>query len=406
MMKYVIRMLGLFMLLAVLATSTVACNAGPQGEIGPQGEVGPQGEIGPQGEVGPQGEKGDKGDQGEPGLQGEKGDKGDQGEPGAPGAAGVGIEDVAIVGGELIITFTDGTVVNLGSLSIPSEGTPGLDFYPLPDGTYGVMSGKTQFLDKVEIPATYNGAAVTKILPGAFYNMTNLKAITIPESVTSIGEDAFWGCTELTAVHIPDSVVSIGVNAFEDCYSLVSITVSDLNPTYHSSGNCLIHTASKTLLKGCENSVIPNDGSVTAIMDSAFAGCANLTEIVIPQSVISIGEYAFAGCSGLTEITIPGNVSEIGYNSFSWCDNLSSVIISDGVTNIGPGAFQQNFNLTSIVIPASVAAIDNAAFYQCPALTDVYFTGTQNEWNVLKWNIGMNNNDLKNATVHYNYVAD
>ena len=154
------------------------------------------------------------------------------------------------------------------------------------------------------------------------------------------------------------------------------------------------------------NSVIPNDGSVTAIMDSAFAGCANLTEIVIPQSVISIGEYAFAGCSGLTEIKIPGSVSKIGYNSFSWCDNLSSVVISDGVTNIGPGAFQQNFNLTSVIIPASVTAIDNAAFYQCPALTDVYFTGTQNEWNVLKWNIGMNNNELKNATVHYNYVAD
>ena len=52
-----------------------------------------------------QGEKGDKGDTG---AKGEKGDKGDTGR---------GIAKTELVNGELIITYTDGTKENLGSIT-------------------------------------------------------------------------------------------------------------------------------------------------------------------------------------------------------------------------------------------------------------------------------------------------
>ena len=58
-----------------------------------------------------------------------------------------------------------------------------LDFYPLPDGTYGVKAGNTLYMEKVVIPAEYNGKPVTQILPYAFLSATNLTDIVIPDSV-------------------------------------------------------------------------------------------------------------------------------------------------------------------------------------------------------------------------------
>ena len=95
---------------------------GEKGDKGDQGEQGLQGEKGDKGDQGAQGlqgEKGDKGDQGAQGLQGEKGDKGDQGAQGLQGEKGedgVGIQEIEIVNGELIVTYTDESSVNLGPI--------------------------------------------------------------------------------------------------------------------------------------------------------------------------------------------------------------------------------------------------------------------------------------------------
>ena len=74
------------------------------------------------------------------------------------------------------------------------------------------------------------------------------------------------------------------------CAVLASITVDEKNPVYHSAGNCLIETASKTLIAGCKNSIIPDDNSVTKIGFSAFDGCSGLTSISIPSGVTDIDE--------------------------------------------------------------------------------------------------------------------
>ena len=90
-------------------------------------------------------------------------------------------------------------------------------------------------------------------------------AVVIGNSVTSIGYAAFYGCTGLTDVTIGNSVTSIGRSAFGGCDRLESLTVAANNSVYHSAENCIIETASKTLVVGCKNSVIPTDGSVTGI---------------------------------------------------------------------------------------------------------------------------------------------
>ena len=201
-------------------------------------------------------------------------------------------------------------------------------------------------------------AGVTSIGSGAFAGCKGLMSVVIPDSVTSIGSGAFSGCSGLAdengfvivrgflynycgeggVVVIPDSVTSINSGAFAGCSmtdlvisasvsyihpwafdycdALVSITVDPANPVYYSKDNCLIETANKTLVLGCKTSVIPTDGSVTVIGDSAFYGCTGLTDVTIPDSVTTIEMFAFGECASLTSVTVPASVTYIGGAAF------------------------------------------------------------------------------------------
>lgn len=169
------------------------------------------------------------------------------------------------------------------------------------------------------------GKGVTSIGSFAFSGCLELTSLTISDSVKNIEKYAFEFCIGLTNITIPSSVTSIGEGAFSGCTGLASIIVAEGNTKYHSVGNCLIETESKKLIAGCNNSVIPNDSSVTSIGEGAFSCCTELTNVTIPGRVTSIGRDAFAGCTGLTSVTIPNSVTSIGYSAFSGCTGLTSI---------------------------------------------------------------------------------
>ena len=305
------------------------------------------------------------------------------------GETGRDIAKVEIIDGYLWITYTDSeTPVNVGKVTADGavdevQGTDGLEYYLLSDGTYAVAQGSTMYLEEIVIPATYKGKAVTAIKQRAFENSKAI-SITIPDGVTSIGYYSFRDCSNLTSVVIPNSVTSIGKYTFYDCSSLTSIEIPDSVTSIGSSAfsgcsglmSVIIPNSVTSIDMGAfyecsslTSVVIPD--SVTSIGSSAFEHCSSLTSVVIPDSVTSIGNYVFRGCGRLTSVVIGNSVTSIGCYSFCDCTSLTNVVIPDSVTSIGDWAFYDCRSLTSIEIPDSVTSIDMGAFYSCSSLMSI-----------------------------------
>lgn len=181
----------------------------------------------------------------------------------------------------------------------------GLNYTRLDDGTYAVTGRGGVTGSKIVIPSQYNGAAVTRIAPGAFSGDDGITEVEIPESVTDIGYGAFSRCGGLTAINISAAVENIGQLAFTGCTGLTAITVAEGNTAYNSIGNCLIERESGVLLVGCNNSEIPAAAGVTGIGESAFYGCGGLKSASIPDGVSEIGSYAFTTAADLQALPCP-----------------------------------------------------------------------------------------------------
>lgn len=285
---------------------------------------------------------------------------------------------IAGCGGSVIPT--DGSVKSIGNAAFYN--CKGLTSVVIPSSVTYI--GKKAFIGCSGLTDVVIPSGVSYINQSTFADCTGLKSVTIPDSVTYIDDDAFWGCSSLTEVVIPKGVTHIGKAVFARCSSLKSIEVSDKNKAYHSAGNCLIMTTSKTLMAGCGNSVIPADGSVTSIEESAFEGCSGMTSIVIPSGVTRIGDHAFEVCTDLKSVTIPDSVTHIGWAAFEECSSLTDVVIPDGVTYIGIYTFEGCTALNSVVIPAGVTGIGGCAFFKCSSLKSITYKGTMEQWNGIK----------------------
>lgn len=249
------------------------------------------------------------------------------------------------------------------------------------------------FKNSLSIASVRIENGVSSIGGHAFSNCSSLKTFSIPSSVSVINSYAFSDCSSLVTISIPESVNSIGEYAFNNCSSLTDIVIPSS-----------ITNLSTSLFSGCtalNNVSIPS--TVTSIEGHVFQNCSSLKSVDIPTSVVSIGFEAFYR-SALESITIPYSVTSMGSDAFSYCDNLTNAVILADITNLKSDMFSGCRTLKSVVIPSSITTIESWAFSGCDSLSDVYYAGSEEEWQAIL--IRDYNTPLYNAVKHYNTDID
>ena len=215
------------------------------------------------------------------------------------------------------------------------------------------------------------GDGVTGIGAAAFYGCSGLTSVTMGSSVTDIWDGAFSGCTGLTGIVLPGSVTGIGEYAFSNCDSVTAIEIP---------------------------------AGVTTLGNSAFFGCDNLKEVRYNARAAAnltglSGAFRSAGASvGGVKVIFGESVEKIPSNLFCNCESLTSVTIGSSATTIGHCAFNRCTGLTSIKIPESMTNIGYMAFSGCTSLADVYYGGSERQWNAITIDDG--NDRLLQANRH------
>ncbi len=247
------------------------------------------------------------------------------------------------------------------AVDVSDEYAGDYDFRLQNDGTFILYSYSGNDENWV-VPSEYLGEPVTAVNYGALQDNEN----------------------DIKKVIIPAGITKIEFGAFMDKYTIKEFVVDSANTSYKAVDGVLYSYNEKTLVcypaakEGAEYTVLD---TVTNIGGAVFDGAKNLEIITFPENYTKnyIYAYTFRNCTSLKQIVLPKVTTRILREAFANCSSLKS-----------------------INIPANVKEIGDNAFWGCTALEDVYYYGTESEWNKIDFYTG--NEPLTGANIHF--VAD
>ncbi len=170
--------------------------------------------------------------------------------------------------------------------------------------------------------------------------------------------------------------------------------------TIFGNGATYAYTTSTPAPWGKEIETLVVEPGVTNLERQSFYNCKALTTVSLPEGLENIGRWAFYNCTSLESVVIPSTVTALGTwdrgRAFQNCSTLTTVVIPDGIESIMHQlSFSGCTSLQSVYIPGSVTEIASDAFTNCTALTDVWYSGTEETKSLLA------NSQLSSATWHF-----
>ena len=287
----------------------------------------------------------------------------------------------------------------------------------------GILSGCTALKTAGPIGSGCNiEIGWTEEVPaGAFYGLTFLEEVRLPDSIIRVGENAFGMCTSLERVILPEQIQQIDTAAFDGCGNLSYVRLgAPTKITDDIFGGCEKLKSAGPLGSGCSiefswTEELPNDAfwdadflervtlpeGLKTIGNYALGGCDRLTAVVIPDTVTTIKSYAFYNSDALAELTLPARLESLQYEAFYGCDSLARVhigapaVVGEGVfrrcpllKSAGPEgsgssiefgwtetipeyAFYGAGYLESVIIPETVTTLGEASFAYCGSLQEI-----------------------------------
>lgn len=231
----------------------------------------------------------------------------------------------------------------------------------IPEGTKIITArlfanGNNSNKDNANIHKVILPDGLEEIGAHAFDGCSLLEEVSIPESVHTIGAHAFDGCSSLKEVSIPKSVHTIGAEAFSNCEHLKTLNMPD---TVENIGD--------GILIGCKGLADANGFVIANNTIQAFYGASR--NIVVPEGIVAISDCAFDN-TGIKRIKLPSTLRKLG-SAFQGCDQLEEIIIPEGVTEIEPYTFNECRSLTKALLPSTIEKIGSSAFSECYKLSDI-----------------------------------
>ena len=188
----------------------------------------------------------------------------------------------------------------------------------------------------------------TTTIPSDFcYYATSLKEVEMPDTVTTFKNNCFRNCTNLEKITFP-SVMTLETTCFANCKKLEELHITNGVTTNASSA------AYGPFVGSGIRKVIVEDGTTT-VPKYICAGCTQIEELYLPDTLKTMGTQCFTGMSDLKEVTIRSDVTQDNIYSTVGCfenTGIEKITFADGVTKVTRYLFANGCsNVTEINLP-------------------------------------------------------
>lgn len=232
---------------------------------------------------------------------------------------------------------------------------------------------------------SYNNCIIER---GTNTMVLGCKGSVIPSSVTSIGSGAFYVTMHEAPIKIPISVTVIKPLAFSECEDLIVHCEASSKPDGWADDWCgdnvTVVWGGNDPYEGFMLESIYDDDTEVRSYSVRAANEFISGDIIIPSHfyrapVVQIAPWGFAGCKDITSVIIPYGIEHIGEYAFADCANLTKAVIFD-TTDIDQYAFFGCDNLECLVIGSGVCRIASYALPEGLKTDYIYYEGTKDEW--------------------------
>ena len=253
---------------------------------------------------------------------------------------------------------------------------------------------------------------VTIIGSMLFIGMSNLVNVSLPTTLQEIHAEAFMDCNSLESLTVPKNVTNLGPYLFRGCGRLTSLTFEGNAPRIYGYSQFFSYYTSNLWLSSCPikdvyydatknwtasemQDIAPN--AVWHDMNTVTSGACgeNATWAYSKQKVLKIygtGSLAAYGSGNRTPwsaynqeietVIVREGITEIPSYCFEYMSSLQTVSLPNTLSMLACNAFNDCHSLAVITLPASLTAFGSGCnFNRCYALRDIYYIGTEAEWN-------------------------
>ena len=133
--------------------------------------------------------------------------------------------------------------------------------------------------------------------------------------------------------------------------------------------------------------------SGTGALDKAYSGtkypwgqyASQIEKVVVEPGITEIHHYAFEYCEQLTSASLPETLTFLNFQAFQDCGKLNNLLLPSSLTSV----YGYEYRIGSLY-----------TFLRCQSLTDLYYRGTQADWETLL--AGMTLSSLNSdMTIHF-----